>query len=59
MAAWIISTAQQANPKVRGHKEPALAQEIIEKILEEIHSSFISRTRVHLTKTFLKTFWYT
>jgi len=56
MAAWIISTAQQANPKVRGHKEPALAQEIIEKILEEIHSSFISRTRVHSTKTFLKTF---
>jgi hypothetical protein len=25
--ACIISTAQQANPKVKGHKDPALAQE--------------------------------
>ena len=40
MAAWIISTAQHAKPKVKGHKDPALAQEIIENIFEEIHSSF-------------------
>ena len=40
IAAWIISTAQQASPKVKGHKDPARAQEIIEKIFDEIHSSF-------------------
>ncbi len=28
--ACIISTAQQANPKVKGQKDPCLAQEIIE-----------------------------
>ena len=41
MAACIISTAQQASPKVNGHKEPARAQEIIEINFVEIHSSFI------------------
>lgn len=41
MAACIISTAQQANPKVNGHKDPARAQAIIDTNLEEIHSSFI------------------
>jgi hypothetical protein len=40
IAAWIISTAQHANPNVNGHKEPALAQAIIEINLDEIHSSF-------------------
>jgi hypothetical protein len=40
IAACIISTAQQANPKVRGHSDPALAQAIIEINLVEIHSSF-------------------
>ena len=40
IAACIISTAQQANPKVKGQSEPALAQEMIEINLEEIHSSF-------------------
>ena len=42
IAAWIISTAQQAKPNVRGHKDPALAQDITEINLEEIHSSFIN-----------------
>jgi hypothetical protein len=41
MAACIISTAQQANPKVKGHKEPERAQAIIEINFVEIHSSFI------------------
>lgn len=41
IAACIISTAQQANPKVKGHSEPARAQEMIEINLVEIHSSFI------------------
>jgi hypothetical protein len=41
IAACIISTAQQAKPKVKGHNEPALAHEIIEINFEEIHSSFI------------------
>ena len=41
IAACIISTAQQANPKVSGHSEPALAQDITEINLVEIHSSFI------------------
>jgi hypothetical protein len=36
MAACIISTAQHANPKVRGHKEPARAQEIKDISFEEI-----------------------
>jgi len=42
IAACIISTAQQANPKVKGHKEPALAQAITEINLVESHSSFIN-----------------
>jgi len=40
IAACIISTAQHAKPKVNGHKDPALAQAIIDTSLEEIHSSF-------------------
>jgi hypothetical protein len=43
MAACIISTAQQANPKVKGHSEPALAQDIIDTSFVDIHSSFIKR----------------
>ena len=49
MAACIISTAQQANPKVRGHKDPARAQETIELNLVEIHSSFIKRNKIFIT----------
>jgi len=41
IAACIISTAQQAKPKVKGHKDPARAQEITEISLVDIHSSFI------------------
>jgi hypothetical protein len=41
MAACIISTAQHASPKVKGHRDPALAHAIIEINLDEIHSSFI------------------
>ena len=40
-AACIISTAQHAKPKVKGQKDPALAQAIIETSFVEIHSSFI------------------
>jgi hypothetical protein len=39
-AACIISTAQQARPKVSGHNEPALAQLIKDKTLDESHSNF-------------------
>lgn len=39
--ACIISTAQQAKPKVNGQKEPDLAHAIIETSFVEIHSSFI------------------
>jgi hypothetical protein len=41
-AAWIISTAQQARPKVKGHNDPALAQLTTESIREESHSNFIT-----------------
>ena len=41
-AACIISTAQQANPKVKGHNEPALAHVINDKTLEDNHSNFIN-----------------
>lgn len=41
IAACIISTAQQAKPKVSGHSDPARAQDITEINLVEIHSSFI------------------
>ena len=41
IAACIISTAQHANPKVKGHSEPARAHEITDISLVEIHSSFI------------------
>jgi hypothetical protein len=40
MAACIISTAQHANPKVRGHSDPPRAQEIIEINFDDIHSNF-------------------
>jgi len=41
-AACIISTAQQANPKVKGHSDPALAHPISDKTLDESHSNFIN-----------------
>lgn len=44
IAACIISTAQQASPKVKGQRDPALAQEIIDNNFVEIHSSFIINT---------------
>jgi hypothetical protein len=40
MAACIISTAQQAKPKVNGHKDPDRAQATTEINFAEIHSSF-------------------
>jgi hypothetical protein len=45
IAACIISTAQQASPNVKGHKEPARAQAITEISLVESHSSFIKVRR--------------
>jgi hypothetical protein len=44
IAACIISTAQQAKPKVRGQSDPALAQAIIETNFVEIHSIFKKKT---------------
>jgi hypothetical protein len=44
--ACIISTAQQAKPKVKGQKEPDLAHAIIETSLVEIHSSFIFKNKI-------------
>jgi len=41
IAACIISTAQQANPKVSGQRDPERAQAITEINFVEIHSSFI------------------
>ena len=41
-AACIISTAQQAKPKVKGHKDPARDQLIKANVFEDIHSTFIS-----------------
>jgi hypothetical protein len=41
-AACIISTAQQAKPKVKGQRDPALAQFIKDKILDDIHSIFVN-----------------
>lgn len=40
-AAWIISTAQHAKPNVSGHRDPALAQPIIDDIRDDNHSNFI------------------
>ena len=40
-AACIISTAQHANPKVSGHKEPARAQVIKDNTRDDNHSNFI------------------
>ena len=40
VAACIISTAQQASPKVKGHREPALAHDTKVKTLEVNHSTF-------------------
>lgn len=45
-AACIISTAQHANPKVSGQRDPALAQPINDVILEESHSNFIFLKRL-------------
>lgn len=47
-AACIISTAQHANPKVKGQRDPDLAQAIIEVVLEDIHSSFKKEFLVYL-----------
>jgi hypothetical protein len=41
VAACIISTAQQARPKVKGHSDPALAQETKDNTLDVNHSTFI------------------
>jgi len=41
IAACIISTAQQAKPKVSGHNEPERAHAIIEVNFDDTHSSFI------------------
>jgi len=41
MAVCIISTAQQANPNVKGHNDPARAQAMIEVNFDDTHSSFI------------------
>lgn len=41
IAACIISTAQQASPKVNGQRDPERAQAMTETNLVEIHSSFI------------------
>lgn len=40
IAACIISTAQQARPKVIGHKDPARAQAITDRTFVDTHSSF-------------------
>ena len=40
-AACIISTAQHAKPKVKGHNEPARAQVISDSTLDDSHSNFI------------------
>lgn len=39
-AACIISTAQQARPNVKGHKEPALAHETKDNTRDVNHSTF-------------------
>ena len=39
-AACIISTAQQAKPNVKGHRDPALAQLTNVKVLDINHSTF-------------------
>jgi hypothetical protein len=54
-AACIISTAQQAKPKVKGHKEPARAHVISDKTREDNHSNFINYyLRKHLLMCFEK-----
>jgi len=40
-AACIISTAQQARPKVKGQRDPARAQFISDKTLDVSHSTRI------------------
>lgn len=40
-AACIISTAQQAKPKVSGHKDPARAHVIKDSTRDDNHSNFI------------------
>lgn len=52
-AACIISTAQQASPNVSGHNDPARAQFIKDKILEDIHSTFIIYTYPYLRASYL------
>jgi len=55
-AACIISTAQQARPKVKGHKEPALAHVISDKTREDNHSNFINYIIIYLRKQRLMCF---
>ena len=57
VAACIISTAQQANPKVKGQNEPERAQAIIEISLVEIHSSFIKFT-IFVFESNVSRVWY-
>ena len=52
-AACIISTAQQASPKVNGHSEPARAQEITENNLVDTHSSFMLILRFTITTSYV------
>ena len=52
-AACIISTAQHANPKVNGHKEPARAHVIRDKTRDDNHSNF---TNYYLRKQRLTCF---
>jgi hypothetical protein len=46
IAEWIISTAQQANPKLNGQIDPTLNQLIIETNLEDNHSALILHIRI-------------
>jgi hypothetical protein len=55
IAACIISTAQQANPKVSGQRDPERAQAITEINFVEIHSSFIIIYKVSNVKYFAYT----
>jgi hypothetical protein len=53
-AECIISTAQQANPKVRGQSDPALAQLINVRVREVNHSTFILLCKIIFGATFLQ-----
>lgn len=49
-AACIISTAQQARPNVKGHRDPARAQVISDSTLDDNHSNFIMYNCFYLRK---------